>query len=212
MFLAGSGAAAGWRPIETTCAAGQPACFEELAKASKSCKLVRKQSADTTRGEVSIEWRRCPAPGFKTVKGSDYVMVTGEEGGLWGFTNVADPSSASVSDVGFLGTRWILVQAFAATGASASWCLLGLSPSPPRCLLPPIPELEAKVQSLLKEGETLCCKDWSLEEVTRWKMVAVRPVFKDKKPVANIRATLSVNREDLGVRRVRREEVGKPAR
>ncbi len=212
IFLAAGGAAAGWRPLETTCAAGNSACFADLAKATRSCKLLRQQSANTALGKVTIEWRRCPAPGFKTVKGADYVMITGEDGGVWGFTNVTDPSSAAVSDVGFLGKRWILVQAYAATGASTSWCLLGLSPSPPQCLVPPIPELEAKVQSLVREGETLCCKDWSLEEVTRWKMIAVRSIFKEKKPVAKIRATLSVNRDDLGVRRVRREELGKPAK
>jgi hypothetical protein len=189
---------------------GKPACFAELTKTARSCKLVRRLSADTTRGEVTLEWRRCPAPGFKTVKGADYVIISNEEGGLWAFSNVVDPSSAAVEDVGFLGTRWILVQAFAATGASASWCLLGLSLSPPACLLPPFPELEDKVQSLIRSGETLCCKDWSLEEVTRWKMIAVRSVFRDKKPVAVIRATLSVNRGDLSVRRVRREELKKP--
>ena len=212
ILLAAFGAAAGWQPLETTCVAGKTSCFDDLAKASKSCKVVRQLSASTALGDVTIDWRRCPAPGFKTVKGTDYVMVSGEDGPLWGFTNVTDPSSASVSDVGFLGRRWILVQAFAATGAAASWCLLGLSPSPPRCLLPPIPELEAKVQSLVKEGETLCCKDWSIEEATRWKMIAVRSVFKDKTAVAKIRTTLSVNRDDLGVRRVRREELGKAAK
>ncbi len=207
-LLAGS-AAANWQPLEATCKPGNAACFAGMASETKSCKLVRQRSADTTLGEVTIEWRRCPAPGFNTVKGADYVMITGEDGGVWAFTNVADPSSASVSDVGFLGRRWILVQSFAATGAATSWCLLGLSPSPPRCLVPPVPELEAKVQSLLREGETLCCTDWSLEEVTRWKMIAVRSIFKEKTPVAKIRVTLSVNRDDLSVRRVRREEVSR---
>jgi hypothetical protein len=71
------------------------------------------------------------------------------------------------------------------------------------------------VKSLLRSGETLCCKDWSLEEVTRWKMIAVRKVFRAKQLVAKIRAMLSVNRSDLSVRRVRREEIKKapaPAR
>jgi hypothetical protein len=40
-------------------------------------------------------------------------------------------------------------------------------------------------------------------------MIAVRSIFKEKTPVAKIRVTLSVNRDDLSVRRVRREEVSR---
>jgi hypothetical protein len=196
---------ASWRPLEPTCTEGKADCFAELARAATSCKVVRQQTAATSRGDVTVDWRRCPAPGFKSVKGADVIVVSNEEGGLWGFSNELDPSSASIGDVGFLGRRWILVQAHAATGATASWCLLGLSPSPPRCLVPPIPELEASASRLLKPRETFCCKDWSLEEVTRWHLIAARPVFLDKRQVAKIRATLWVNREDLSIRRVRRE-------
>ncbi|TMA28485.1 MAG: hypothetical protein E6J78_06015 [Deltaproteobacteria bacterium] len=198
---------ASWRPLETTCGEGKPACFADLKKAAASCKVVRHQTAGTALGDVTVDWRRCPAPGFKTVKGADYVVVSGEDGDIWGFTNVIDPSAASIEDVGFFGSRWILVRAFSATGASRSWCMLGLSPSPPQCLVPDIPELEAKAQSLLKPAETLCCEDWSLEEVTSWRMIAARPIFREKNRVAMIRASLWVRRYELSLRRVRREEI-----
>lgn len=198
-------ALADWPEWEATCSAAHPGCFEELAARSKDCKVMRKRTAETTRGKTAIEWRRCPLSGFQTVRGADYVVVTGEAGSLWAFNNVVDPSNSAVHDVVFVGKKLIWVQATHRNTGGANWCLLSLAAEVPRCVAPAPQELEPREQALLRVDETLQGTQWTLVDVQPSRVRAERPIFAAGRQSGVLRATLKVRAEGLAIDKLTRD-------
>ena len=200
-------AAADWPSLDSSCEVHQPACYADLAKRTQECKVKKTQSAQTSRGKVGFEWRRCPISGFSTVRGADYLQVSDEDGGIWAFNNVVDPTAAVVSDVGFLGKRVLLVQAFKKASGAQIWCPLSLSSDTPHCLIPDMQDLDERAQDLVKKGETLQGSDWRLKEMAPNRATAVREVFRegDLKAVALVQAVLVLGRDRLKIDSVQRK-------
>ncbi len=206
LLLAGP-ALADWPSLESSCEVHQSDCYAELAKRTAECKVKRKQTAATARGTVTFEWRRCPISGFSTVRGADYLQVSDEEGGIWAFNNVVDPTAAVVSDVGFLGKRVLLVQAFKKASGVQIWCPLTLAADRPHCLIPVMASLDERAADLLKPGETLQGSDWRMNEMATTKATALREVFSEgaTKRVGVIEAVLVLGRDRLKIDSVTRK-------
>jgi hypothetical protein len=204
-LLAGP-ALADWPALESSCQVHQIVCYADLAKRTRECKVRKTQTADTSRGKVTFEWRRCPISGFSTVRGADYLEVSDEEGGIWAFNNVVDPTAAVVADVGFLGKRVLLVQAFKKASGAQIWCPLTLTADVPHCLIPPMSTLDEKAAALLKQGETLQGSDWRMKEMAQGKATAVREIYREgeKKAVGLVEAALVLGRDRLKIDSVRR--------
>jgi hypothetical protein len=166
---------------------------------------MRRRTGDTTRGKTTIEWRRCPLTGFRTVNGADYVVVSGEEGGLWAFNNVVDPSSSSVHDVVFVGKKLVWVQATHQNTGASNWCLLSLATDPPRCIGPAPAELEPREQALLTGNETLQGTLWSLTDVQPSRIRAERRIFADQKRAGTLLLSLKVRDNLLVIDKLTRE-------
>jgi len=207
-LLAASPALADWPSLESSCEVHNIACYADLAKRTEACKVKRKQTADTSRGKVAFEWRRCPVSGFSTVRGADYLQVSDDDGGIWAFTNVVDPTAAVLSDVVFLGKRVLLVQAFKKASGAQIWCPLTLTADRPHCLIPIMATLDERAGKLLKTGETLQGSDWRLTEMAPSKATAVREVFAEggRKAVATVAAVLVLGRDRLKIDSLTRQE------
>jgi|SRR5438067_9068270 len=208
LLLAGP-AFADWPSLESSCEVHQIVCYADLIKRTKECKVKRTQTADTSRGKVTFEWRRCPISGFSTVRGSDYLQVSDDEGGIWAFNNVVDPTAAVVSDVGFLGKRVLLVQAFKKASGAQIWCPLTLTADRPHCLTPAMASLDERAQDLLKQGETLQGSDWRLKEMAPTRATAIREIFREgeKQAVGQVQAVLVLGRDRLKIDSVARKSV-----
>jgi hypothetical protein len=200
-------ALADWPSLESSCEVHNIVCYAELAKRVQECKVKRKQTAETARGTVTFEWRRCPVSGFSTVRGADYLEVADADGGIWAFTNVVDPTAAVVSDVVFFGKRVLLVQAFKKASGAQIWCPLTLSAQRPHCLIPPMSTLDERAGGLLKTGETLQGSDWRMQEMGQNKATAVREVFREGTAtrVGQIEAAFSLGRDRLSIDYVARK-------
>jgi len=205
LLLAGP-ALADWPSLESSCEVHQGACYTDLSKRTQECKVKLKQTADTARGKVTFEWRRCPISGFSTVRGADYLQVSDEDGGIWAFTNVVDPTAAVVSDVGFLGKRVLLVQAFKKASGAQIWCPLSLTSDRPHCLIPVMATLDERAADLLKPGETLQGSDWHMKEMAQTKATALREVFREgaTEKLGVIEAVLVLGRDRLKIDSVSR--------
>lgn len=205
-LLAAWPALADWPSLDSSCEVHQIVCYADLAKRVKECKVRKTQTASTTRGKVTFEWRRCPISGFSTVRGADYLEVSDEEGGIWAFNNVVDPTAAVVADVGFLGKRVLLVQAFKKASGAQIWCPLTLAADVPRCLIPPMSTLDEKAAALLKTGETLQGSDWRMQEMATARATAVREIFREGQPkaVGQVMAVLVLGRDRLKIDSVSR--------
>lgn len=206
LLLAGP-ALADWPSLESSCDVHQNDCYADLKKRTAECKVKRTQTTATVRGTVTFEWRRCPISGFSTVRGADYLQVSDEEGGIWAFTNVVDPTAAVVSDVGFLGKRVLLVQAFKKASGVQIWCPLTLASDRPHCLIPSMTDLDERAADLLKQGETLQGSDWHMKEMATTKATAVREVFREGETTKTglIEAVLVLGRNRLKIDDVTRK-------
>jgi hypothetical protein len=206
LLMVAAPAFADWPSLESSCELHQIVCYADLAKRVKECKVKKTQTAKTSRGKVTFEWRRCPISGFSTVRGADYLEVTDEEGGIWAFNNVVDPTAAVVADVGFLGKRVLLVQAFKKASGAQIWCPLSLASDIPHCLIPDMADIDERAQKLLKPGETLQGSDWRMQEQTLKNATAVRDIFKEgeKKASAVVEAVLYIGRDRLKIDSIRR--------
>jgi hypothetical protein len=206
-LLVATPALADWPSLESSCDVHQIVCYAELAKRTSECKVRRKQTAETTRGTVTFEWRRCPISGFSTVRGADYLQVSDADGGIWAFTNVVDPTAAVVSDVVFFGKRVLLVQAFKKASGAQIWCPLTLAAQRPHCLIPAMANLDERAQELIKTGESLQGSDWRMQEMGQSKATAVREIFREgtAAKVGLIEAVLALGRDKLSIDRVSRK-------
>lgn len=198
-LLLSPAALAQWPTWEATCSAGQAGCFAELASRSKDCKVMRQRTAQTVRGRTSVEWRRCPISGFRSVNGADLVVVAGAEGPLWAYSNLVDPSSSSVHDVVFAGRKLIWIKAAHEDTGGANFCVLSLAADPPRCIGPSPQELEEREQGFLLQGETLQGTLWSLLEVQPSRVHAERVVFAAGRRSGRLRMALKVRDDRLAI-------------
>jgi hypothetical protein len=206
LLAVSTAAFADFRPLDTKCTAGNPGCFAEVAKTTAPCKEILRRRASSTRGETVADWKRCPVSGFRTVHAVDYVVVTDPQGGVWAFTNFVDPTQAVVKDFRFLSKRIFYLETAATRDPGRRYCFLDLSAEQPSCMSPPLPELEEKVQALLEPNETLCCSDWQLTDLTAKRVSATRPIFRDKRQVGSVSATLKLSPPEVTVDRVQRSE------
>ena len=206
LLLVAAPAFADWPSLDSSCEVHQIVCYADLARRVKDCPVKKTQTANTSRGKVTFEWRRCPISGFSTVRGADYLEVSDEEGGIWAFNNVVDPTAAVVADVGFLGKRVLLVQAFKKASGAQIWCPLTLSADIPHCLIPDMADIDERAQKLVKPGETLQGSDWRMKEQTTSKATAVRDIFKEgeKKASALVEAVLYIGRDRLKIDSIQR--------
>lgn len=206
LLFAALPALADFRPLDTRCAAGQGGCFAELAKVTAPCEEVLRRRAPTAREDTVADWRRCPVSGFRTVHDVDYVVLSDPQGPFWAFTNFVDPTLAVVKDFRFLGKRVFLLETASTRDKARRFCFLDLSDEHPTCMSPPLSELEEKVQALVTAKETLCCEDWSLTDVTAKKVVATRPVFRDRARVGTLTVTLGISPPEITLRKVERSK------